>query len=334
MIAMGEAYKTSQKAPLNNNPASNDNNSPEENSAELLQAAVKRLPRHLTDYALPDTKSGLVMLLAERDAMGNASILGTLPVDEESMQAQIEELVQDSSAAVSADVLNLYRLSRLSEVFGANQILIGEGGETVLIPQTRTNQSHKKAENTARIFVSLNEALPVSGELVPSECKALRKALKSRSALHRTLVALNKDGSHLVVKTGKAKSKIEFTGMARSASHLVKTKTDAIAAEFTVPVKFLTKVVKALETKSPHTTKIMVGDGRFTISGCTLPIKINALKSLTVRQTFLTKTFSLLAELTDGDITVRTYDIPGDISFHVIDELGDIAIEFAGFEGV
>jgi hypothetical protein len=331
MIAMGETYKANQKAPVDNKPASNDNNALEENRTELLLAAVKRLPHHLTDYTPPDTASGLFVLLAERDAKGNASIIGTLPMDAGSLEAQIEELIQGSQEAVSADILNLHRLARLSEVFGANQILIGEGGKTALIPQTRTNQSHKKAENTARIFVSLKEALPVSGELVPKECKALCKALKSRKNLHRTWVAANQDGSSLVVKSGKAKSEIELVGMSRSASHLVKAKSDATAAQFTVPAGFLSEVVEAEEAKQSATSSITIASGCITIGDITSPTGVKTLKSLTIRQSLLTKTFSLLAELTDNDITVRLYDLLDDISFHIIDEHGDFAIELTGF---
>lgn len=330
MVKIAEAYKASQNNTTE--PPVNDNPNSEDNGQAILYDALKRLPFHDTDYALPSGASEFVTLLAQRNAKGNASILGSLEIDADSLPPQLETLLQCNHAGVQNEVLCLHRLIKLSEIFSTEQILISAKGKTVLIPQIRTSQNHKKAIITARIFVSLKRPFPVSGEIKAGEFKILRKGLKSPDSLYRYALTTNDGGTCLFIKSSRAEFNVALEPMQTSAAYLVKPKLEKVTARFTLPIEFLNKVINAEEMKETQTTKLIVSHRRFKVGQNALPISANFNRKLDIDQDLLTKTFRLLTKLTDGDIEVRTYQLPGEISFHLVDDHGDFGIEFAGFE--
>ena len=103
-------------------------------------------------------------------------------------------------------------------------------------------------------------------------------------------------------------------------------------SEFTLPTEYLASVVEAEDAQPAQTSKLVISKNEIVMGGTSYSVEANASQRFEVRQSLLTKTFRLLGELTNSDITVRTYDGVADISFHLIDDHGDFAVEFASFE--
>lgn len=328
MVKLGGAYKASEAT--TSQPT--DKTNPDIDEQALLLAAVKRLSHHDTDYALPSGSSELVALLAIRDAMGHASILGTLPMETDNLTLEMVRLLQGNTAALQDEIAICYRLVRLSEIFGSEQLLIGDGGKTVLIPQSRTDQNHKQADHTARIFVTLSMPLPVAGEINPDAFKKLRRAFKSPDKLYRYALSSSSDRSALIINAGGDKTKISLEPIRKSVALLVKPKSELLISEFTLPTEYLAAVVEAEEAQPTQTSELVISKNEIVMGGSSYSVESNVTQRFEVRQDLLTKTLRLLGELADSDVTVRTYDGVADISFHLINDHGDFAVEFASFE--
>jgi len=274
----------------------------------------------------------LVALLAIRDAMGHASILGTLPMETDNLTLEMVRLLQGNTAALQDEIAIFHRLVRLSDIFGSEQLLIGDGGKTVLIPQSRTDQNHKQADHTVRIFVTLSTPLPVTGEINPDAFKKLRRAFKSPDKLYRYALSSSSDRSALVINAGGDETTITLEPIRKSAALLVKPKSELVISEFTLPTEYLASVVEAEDAQPAQTSKLVISKNEIVMGGTSHSVETNASQRFEVRQDLLTKTLSLLGELADSDVTVRTYDGVADISFHLINDHGDFAVEFASFE--